>query len=461
VRNRKSMPTVRMAVALAAAAAISTVMPRAQGRGGGPGGGEPVVCTPEIPAGLSLVASFHEGQPGATSEGARFGMSLAASRSTGGNVIIAVRARHDGAGEPNVTFWSFDPSSSSVTQVGAAVEPGFQARRLVAANLDGDQSWPEFIASDKGAAPVIYAHNGVDYEAVATIPAPLEAASGFGEGLAVGDLDGDGIHDIVVVGASGTVSVYSPEDWQAPIDTYAGVGNFGRSVGLGDVDDDPGLDLIVGAETSKVGKLREAGQVYVLSGNDDGTFLALDPAAVLDGSAKEERFGSYVGSGITDLGADPEYVIAAAEFGPDPRAVVYDSPPGDGTVLITLRPDVDAAGSWAQDGFVTGDLDGNGQAEVLIGAPSAPQCDGFSNAGGRVYLYPNYVSSPLTFTSPNADVIDWDTNQFGWGKAIIDAIHHVNQPALPGFVILGQPGDQGTEGIFRWGTVHIYEVNQP
>jgi len=447
MRDRTLMPTLRMAVALAAATAISTAMPQAQGRGGG-GGGQAVICTPETPASLSLRTSFHESVlPDATSEGARFGTTLAARSDAQGNVIIAVRARHDGAGEPNLTFWSFD--GSNISQVGDAVETGFQAERLVAANLDGDGTWPEFIASGDGSAPVIYAHDGVGYAAAAAIPAPPGAASGFGEGLAVGDLDGDGTHDLVAVGASGTVSVYSPGDWQMPIDTYAGVGYFGRSVALGDVDYVPGLDLIVGAETAKVGKLREAGQVYVLSGNNDGTFFASQPT-VLNGTAKQERFGSYVGSGITaDSTAAPEYLIAATAAGQDTRAVVYQTPPGDGTALVTLRPDENADGSWAQEGFASGDLDFDGNADVLIGAPTAPQCDGFSGTGGRVYLFLNYDDAPLTITSPNADVIDWDSNQFGWGKAIVGNL-----------VVIGQPGDQGAEGIFRWGTVHIYEYEK-
>ena len=44
--------------------------------------------------------------------------------------------------------------------------------------------------------------------------------------------------------------------------------------------------------------------------------------------------------------------------------------------------------------------------------------------------------------------ITWDTNQFGWGKAIVDDD-----------IFISAPGDQGTEveGVFRSGTVFIYQ----
>jgi hypothetical protein len=123
----------------------------------------------------------------------------------------------------------------------------------------------------------------------------------FGEEVIAADFDGDGVTELVVSAPSvNQVFVYR-EDPAAPgtfIErVFTGSGNaFGASLAVGDVDGQPGLELVVGAPRANANDVRNAGAVYVH--RFDATTKAFVEAPILtihDAYPEtEQAFGSQV-----------------------------------------------------------------------------------------------------------------------------------------------------------------------
>jgi len=198
----------------------------------------------------------------------------------------------------------------------------------------------------------------------------------LGTGLeAAGDVDADGVPD-VVAGAPGedAVYVFSGKDGRQ-LRRFAGQAldhDLGDAVcGVGDLDHDGVPDLAAGAPRGDV-RGKAAGRVYVFSGKSGKVLL------VLDGERPGDGFGSTVGGGKGLL------IVGAAAAGREQhgRIYVYDR--------LAARPafveDADATGAALGYMFVSvpGDVDGDGAPDIYA--------SDFSNAAkgratGRAYVY--------------------------------------------------------------------------
>ncbi|MET0287362.1 MAG: integrin alpha [Polyangiales bacterium] len=113
--------------------------------------------------------------------------------------------------------------------------------------------------------------------------------SGFGAKLAVGDLTGDGVPEIVVATKADKVLVYDGRSLPGPAtgddcpgwdDDALEVGcdakqgpscdSFGSAIAIGDVDADGKGDLIVGGPRASVGGTSEVGAVWIVPGDGAG-----------------------------------------------------------------------------------------------------------------------------------------------------------------------------------------------
>jgi hypothetical protein len=141
---------------------------------------------------------------------------------------------------------------------------------------------------------------------------------------------------------------------------------------IGDVDSDGAADVVTSAPTHGAAGTANTGKVYVYSSRS-GRLLwsATGPAGGQLGIGVEAA-GDVNGDGVPD-------VIAGAPFAN--QAFVYSGL--DGKVLLSLRGEAQGDG-FGQRVSDVGDLNGDGRAEVLVGAP---QHDGAGQNAGRVYVF--------------------------------------------------------------------------
>ena len=203
------------------------------------------------------------------------------------------------------------------------------------------------------------------------------------------DVNGDGYADVVVgatggVGNAGHAYVYLGSAAglaTSPATTLTGLsgvdGSFGDSVAsAGDVNGDGYADVIVGASDY-------GGKAYVYLGSADG--LAASPATSLTGPDVGGAFGTSVAS-AGDVNGDgyADVIVGASEASSESgKSYVYlGSAAGVATSPATTLAGPDGAhSSFGISVASAGDVNGDSYADVVVGAFTA------SNQRGKAYVY--------------------------------------------------------------------------
>lgn len=187
-----------------------------------------------------------------------------------------------------------------------------------------------------------------------------------------GDVDADGFSDVLVSDNIGQVFVFegSGAGLTAAVTINTGVGSVREVAGAGDVDGDGFSDILIGCPTCSAATI--GGTVAVHPGSATG--VSTTPSWTRDVNQANAQFGASVAS-AGDVNGDgyADVVIGAPSFDAgqldEGAAFVYH---GSGSGLAT-------AYSWSDESdqisarygisvACAGDLDGDGYAEVLIGA---------------------------------------------------------------------------------------------
>ncbi len=209
------------------------------------------------------------------------------------------------------------------------------------------------------------------------------AADEFGESVSgAGDVNGDGFDDLIVGAPIGNYArVLSGADG-SELYTFNGDSagdRFGLSVsGTGDVDGDGFDDLIVGAWVDD-NNGNNSGSARVLSGADGSELYTFN------GDSAGDRFG-YSVSGAGDVDGDGRADLIVGAYRDDPNGGDSGSARVlsgvDGTTLYTFAGDSrnDAFG-WSVSG--AGDVNGDGFDDLIVGAPS-DDADGGNFGSARV-----------------------------------------------------------------------------
>ena len=318
---------------------------------------------------------------------------------------------------------------------------------------------------DAGRAYVYYGGPGAHGAADLTFTGP-SASARLGNAVgAAGDVNGDGYGDVIVGAADRAFVFYggSPADLVADLalTQVASLEGFGYSVGTaGDVNGDGYSDVIVGAPANPCDILGGAcqpgeglaGSAYVFFGGPGADAV---PDLTLTGEAEGDHFGTSVGTaGDVNGDAHADVIVGApdadAAGGFPGRAYVYFGGPGaDATadLVLTGAGEADAFGSSVG---TAGDVNGDGYADVIAGAPYNGD-DG--EKVGRAYVYyggpaadavPDLTlrgEAPDQFFGVSAGTAG-DVNGDGYSDVIVGSAHFVAGSQRPGRVRVyhGGPG---------------------
>jgi hypothetical protein len=236
--------------------------------------------------------------------------------------------------------------------------------------------------------------------------APLE---GFSSSLAAGDLDGDGWADIMVgaptglglttgpTARPGVVRVYRggatlfTDGPEVPWLVFAGLQDgegFGTALAAADLAADGIEDLIVGSPWNSRSGL-QSGAIFVFSGRADvagGNSSAAE--TVLSAEGASDRFGISIATGDVNGDGQADLLTGAPLYGPSGRAYLFLGGPtfGDRAASaadVLLEAEVASQGEFGRTVALV-DVDGNGLADMVV---TAPRLDAGGTDLGRVYVF--------------------------------------------------------------------------
>jgi hypothetical protein len=311
--------------------------------------------------------------------------------------------------------------------------------------------------------------NGILKYSFIYLSPPASNLGNFGNSVSTGKLDGSSAGDEVVVSGTISTGVKKGGKGAVYIFRFNGSGfdliqtvvsplinndgGFGRSMAIGDVTGDGVPDLIVGAPTTTIGAASGAGAVFVFpSPITSSTYFMLTTGI------SNDNLGWRVGAGTLSSGTATDVIAAngSPSVPPNPRVMVFSGPITGNRAASSfdfLAYPVLTLG-WAT-GADFGDMTGDGRFDVLVGAPNATNSSSCNSSVGAAHLF---LSNPLNPSQPALTIlqpptVDASFGGFGFGTGVVPS-----SPGNPSLFLVGENGrDLG--GVTAAGQVYVYRKN--
>jgi hypothetical protein len=405
-----------------------------------------------------------------------FGQAVAAAGDVNGDGFddVIVGAPGYGASSEGAAFlflgspWGLD-TTYAWSYLGDAVQARFGSSVAGAGSVNGDEfaavtngAWPHADGqANEGRAYVFHGNaQGLELSPAWTYENNLQD-SFFGTSVSTaGDVNGDG-YDDVIIGAPGYTNGQSREGaayvfhgssvglQTSPVwikESNGAHSNFGQSVSTaGDYNGDGYADVIIGQPRYGVGQTDE-GRIYVWLGSFTG--LVGNPAFTQESNVAGALLGQSVGTaGDIDGNGFAEAVAGAPGYDvlgiDDGLIIVYE---GNPQATLKVAAQISLLVSDSQFGWsvgTAGDTDGNGYAEVLVGSPRTESAALFKGSAWMLGPVARTYESNQMFASMGFSVASaGDVNGDGYDDVIIGSPYYNGGAGMNGaaFVYLGFAG---------------------
>ena len=236
-----------------------------------------------------------------------------------------------------------------------------------------------------------------------------ETGDEFGTSFAAGDFDGDGRDDLAIgapgeapgTGArSGVVFLFLEGNIPDRVIDQTGLGaneagdRFGQALVAGDFDGDGFDDLAVGAPGEAPGSDPKSGGVFLFLGSENGLVAhAFIDQSGLGMNELDDLFGSALSAGDFDADGRDDLAVGAPGEAPgtEPRsgAVFVFEGTDDGLapkdVIVQGALGQNEHGDLFGSALASGDFDGDGQADLAVGAPG--EAPGAQPKSGAAFVF--------------------------------------------------------------------------
>jgi hypothetical protein len=303
------------------------------------------------------------------------------------DTVIGARL-HAGAGAVFISYGSARGAGLGLLEIAAPSGITNFGRAVAVGDWD-DNGYPDIAIAGSNAVSIHY-NNGQILERPDRILTGADADTDLGTLLVSGDLDGDGIDDLIIRagpgGQMGAVQLYLSTaggvDAEAPAIVVATT--LGHGAAIGDIDGDGAPDLILGAATPTPSVYG-----FLASDNDWASGVGGNPSFSLPAVPGQSSFGFSIASGADITGDDIDDLVVGA-YGGGGAINVYDSRtaywiPDQPSLVSSVPPLQTIVGLGAGPGDTHGDqfgvqlalghLDADRFADLVVGANRAGTAD--------------------------------------------------------------------------------------